>query len=123
MADIAHGGAGIATAHDDETSHAHPGERIYVKVAAVLLGITIVEVVIYYIQWLHDHKVLAPTLMVLSAVKFVTVVGYFMHLKFDDRRLTLLFGGALLLSLGTVVALYILLQYHPIDYAQGGMIK
>ena len=121
MADIAHGAHGAATAHG--AAHDHPSEKIYIKVAALLLGITIVEVVIYYIQWLHDHKVLGPTLMVLSAVKFVTVVGYFMHLKFDDRRLAYLFTGAMLLSIATVVALYLLLQLHGIDYAAGGMIK
>ncbi len=121
MADMAHGGHGAAAEHD--AAHDHPGESIYVKVAVVLLAITIVEVIIYYIQWLHDHKVLGPTLMILSAVKFVTVVGYFMHLKFDDRRLTFLFSGAMFITIATVTALYMLLQFHGIDYAAGGMIK
>jgi cytochrome c oxidase subunit 4 len=120
MADVAHGGHSAA-AH--EPAHDHPGEKIYIKVAGLLLAITIVEVIIYYIQWLHDHKVIGPTLMILSAVKFVTVVGYFMHLKFDDRRLTFIFGGAMFLSIATVIALYLLLQTHGIQYTVGGMIK
>jgi cytochrome c oxidase subunit 4 len=121
MADMAHSGHSAASAH--ETTHEHPAENIYIKVAAVLLAITVIEVIIYYVQWLHDHKVIGPTLLVLSSIKFVTVVGYFMHLKFDDRRLSFVFGGALLLSLAIVVALYILLQHHGIDYTTSGMIK
>lgn len=118
MAEYAQTGHGVESAH--EAAHEHPGDRTYIKVAVVLLAITITEVVIYYIQWLHDHKVLGPALLALSAVKFVTVVGFFMHLKFDDRRLTVIFGGALATVLATVIALYLLLQLHGIGYTDGG---
>jgi cytochrome c oxidase subunit IV len=119
MADIALTEHGPVSAH--EAAHHHPGERVYVKVAAVLLVITIIEVVIYYIQWMHDHKVIGPALLALSAVKFATVVGFFMHLKFDDRRLTVIFGGALAIALATIIALYVLLQHHGINYTTTGM--
>ena len=123
MADLAHDGHSAVAAHGQEAAHDHPGERVYIKVAAILLGITIVEVIIYYIEWLHDHKVIGPALMILSAIKFATVVGFFMHLKFDDKRLAVIFSGALFLSLATVIALYFLLQYHGIQYTAGGVIK
>ena len=118
MADIAHGGHGAA----HEPAHDHPGEKIYIKVAAVLLAITIVEVVIYYIQWLHDHKVLGPTLMILSAVKFVTVVGYFMHLKFDDRRLTWIFMGGFMLAAAIFVGFCTMHYYHQVTEFASNMI-
>jgi cytochrome c oxidase subunit 4 len=77
----------------------------------------VAEVVIYYIQWMHDSGALVPTLLVLSAIKFATVIAYFMHLKFDPRMLTwtfifgIAFGGALILSF---IALF---NNHPIQYA------
>src|SRR6478609_4311876 len=98
--------------HDED--HAHPGELTYVKVAAVLAMITVLEVAIYYIQWFHDSGTLVPFLLVLSAIKFATVVSYFMHLKFDPRLLSwtfifgVSFGAALILSF---IALF---HYHPI---------
>jgi cytochrome c oxidase subunit 4 len=122
MADLAHGGHGTALPDPHEAAHEHPGELVYIKVALVLLAITIIEVAVYYIQWMHDHGVIVPALMVMSAVKFVTVVGFFMHLKFDDRRLTYIFAGALAIALATVIALYILFKYHGIDYTLGGLL-
>jgi cytochrome c oxidase subunit IV len=103
--------------HHDESHEGHPTELTYIKVAAILAMITVAEVVIYYIQWMHDSGALVPTLLVLSAIKFATVIAYFMHLKFDPRMLTwtfifgIAFGGALILSF---IALF---HYHPIQYA------
>lgn len=97
--------------------HTHPGELTYVKVAAVLAVITVIEVAIYYIQWFHDSGALVPSLLVLSAIKFATVISYFMHLKFDPKMLSwtfifgVAFGAALILSF---IALF---NDHPIKYA------
>lgn len=112
MAELAHG------AHGHEEEHHHPGELTYVKIAIFLAIITVIEVAIYYIEWMHDSGTLVPALLVLSAVKFFTVVAYFMHLKFDNRLLSytfivgLAFGAALILSF---IALF---GMHPIDYAR-----
>jgi cytochrome c oxidase subunit 4 len=38
-------------------------------------------------------------------VKFTLVVMFYMHLKFDNRFFTFLFGGPLLLGLAVVVSL------------------
>jgi len=48
-------------------------------------------------------KASVPVLLVLSAVKFTLVVMFYMHLKFDNRFFTFLFGGPLLLGLVVVV--------------------
>ena len=69
--------------------HEHPGERTYIMIAIILAIVTAVEVAIYYVEALED--VLVPMLLILSAAKFVAVVGYFMHLKFDDRRFRWIF--------------------------------
>jgi cytochrome c oxidase subunit 4 len=94
--------------------HAHPGERTYIKVAIILAIITIAEVTIYYISGLRF--MLVEALIVMSIFKFVAVVSYFMHLKFDDRRLAWTFGSAMILTLSVVLALDILHHYHAIDY-------
>src|SRR3712207_3650138 len=124
---MAHG-AGTLTGHGaghdgppaaGEHEVGHPGERKYIEIAAILAGITIVEVAIYYIEWVHDNNLLVPILLALSAVKFTMVVGFFMHLKFDDRRLTWIFVTGLVVGFSVVMALYFLQgRFHPIDYAR-----
>jgi cytochrome c oxidase subunit 4 len=102
-----------ATPHE----HAHPGELVYIKVAAILAFITLIEVTIWYIDWIKDHNILIPALIILSAIKFVAVVGYFMHLKFDDRRFTYIFGAGLAVAASIVLALMALFHWHGIQYA------
>ena len=106
----------VAELHFGEAhEHAHPGERTYIKVAVVLALITIAEVAIYYISDLRT--ILVEALIIMSMIKFVTVVSFFMHLKFDDRRLAWTFGLAMVLTLSIVIALNILHHYHAISYA------
>ena len=80
----------------DELHH-HPGPRQYVGVAFVLAVITAAEVVIYYIGALRS--VLVPFLLAFSAVKFVLVVMWFMHLKFDSHLFRRLFVTGFILAM------------------------
>jgi cytochrome c oxidase subunit 4 len=69
----------------DTTTHheqAHPKERVYVKVALILGVITGAEIAISYINMPDPAKIAG--LVILSVIKFSAVVGYFMHLKFDN---------------------------------------
>ena len=59
----------------------HPTPRDYWVIALILAVITAVEVAVAYIDALD--AVLAPLLIVLSAAKFVIVVGWFMHLRYE----------------------------------------
>jgi cytochrome c oxidase subunit IV len=106
--------AQVAELHHDG-GHQHPGERTYVKVAVILALITIAEVAIYYIDSFSSF--LVEALLIMSAFKFVTVVSYFMHLKFDDRRLAWTFGLAMIVALSVVLGLEVLFRFHRIDYA------
>jgi cytochrome c oxidase subunit 4 len=63
----------------------HPSPREYVRIAVVLAAITVAEVVIYYIDWIHENDLLIPLLFLFSAIKFSLVVMWFMHLRFDSR--------------------------------------
>jgi cytochrome c oxidase subunit IV len=91
---------------------AHPGPRQYVIVAAILSVITAVEVVLFYLDM--PSGVLVAALLVLSLAKFVLVVLWFMHLRFDSvlfRRLFLV-GILLALSVYTIVLLSFGLLVH-----------
>lgn len=90
-----------------EVVHAYPGPSTYVRLAVFLAIFTIIEVATYYI----DAPVLLITLVLLGlmATKFVLVVGYYMHLKFDARLLIYVFGAGLVLALSlmlVMIALY-----------------
>ena len=84
-----------------EQAHATTGT--YLRVAAILVMITLIEVGIFYVPTFQ--MVLVPVLLFLSAVKFTLVVMFYMHLKFDNRFFAFLFGGPLLLGVAVVVSL------------------
>jgi cytochrome c oxidase subunit 4 len=95
--------------HGAADAHHGPTTKTYIIVAIVLTVITAIEVWIYYIPAIRDNTaVFVPTLLVLSAVKFFTVVGFYMHLKYDHRIFRVLFGGPFLIAIGTIIALLFL---------------
>ncbi|CAA9545409.1 MAG: hypothetical protein AVDCRST_MAG73-2364 [uncultured Thermomicrobiales bacterium] len=87
--------------HHVDGHEGHPDDRTYITVAAILAVVTAIEVAIYYVEAIEDF--LVPILIVLSVGKFVAVVGYFMHLKFDDRRFTWIFVAGLLISISVFI--------------------
>ena len=83
--------------HEGGTGHAHPTEKDYVKVAIFLGVVTLIEVIVYSIESL---KTFLPYILVTaSAIKFFTVVLWFMHLRFDSRLFRRLFITGLLLAM------------------------
>jgi len=77
--------------------------QIYVKIAMLLAVITGIEIVIIFVPfatWL-----IVTSLVVLSVVKFLYVIFYFMHLKWDKAFCTILFFIGLVLATGTAWAL------------------
>jgi cytochrome c oxidase subunit 4 len=86
--------------------HAHPTAGTYLRVAAILTVLTVIEVGVFYVPAFHPF--LAPVLLFLSAVKFAIVVMFYMHLKMDSRFFTLVFGGPLLLASAVMLGLLFL---------------
>ncbi len=105
-----HKGDSAAITHE---SHVHPGEATYIRVALILAVVTAIEVFIYYIEALED--ILVPALLLLSAGKFIAVVGYFMHLKFDDRRYTWVFVSGLVIAFSVFLGTAAMFIYHNFD--------
>ena len=96
-------------AQENHGSHASPG--FYWMIGIILTVITGVEVAAFYIPALEG--ILVPFLLALSAAKFVLVVMFFMHLKFDSRIFSGLFLSGLVLATFMTVALIILFQVLP----------
>ncbi|HEY7686658.1 MAG TPA: cytochrome C oxidase subunit IV family protein [Gemmatimonadales bacterium] len=95
-----------ATPDSKDAVHTHPTAGTYLRVAAILIVLTVVEVGVFYVP--AFKPLLTPILLVLSAVKFVIVVMFYMHLKMDSKFFTLLFGGPLLLASGMILGLLFL---------------
>lgn len=74
----------------------HPKPRDYWLIAFILAVITGAEVAVAYIDALDS--VLAPLLIVMSIAKFVIVVGWFMHLRFESKAYTRLFMIGIILT-------------------------
>src|SRR6266536_2080810 len=96
---------------EHELEHAHPGPKTYVLIGAVLAIITMAEVWAY-----NQHElrpILVPLLLALSATKFVLVVGFYMHLRFDHPLFTGVFGFGLAVGASVITALIFLFRYYP----------
>ncbi len=84
--------------------HHEPSKfHFYIQIAMILAVITGIEVVLIYLpiaKWL-----VVTTLIVLSTVKFMFVIFYFMHLRWDKVFCTILFFIGLVLASFTMYAL------------------
>lgn len=95
-----------------EHRHEHPGNAEYVRIAIILAVITLAEVVIWYVEKVKD--LLVPALIIMSVAKFLIVVGYFMHLKFDNRFFTYVFFFGLGIALMIFIALGFIFAHHQV---------
>jgi cytochrome c oxidase subunit 4 len=79
-----------------ETTHKHPSDVDYVKVALILGVITGAEITIPY-----QTDVKGPVIgvmLLLMAIKFSIVAMWFMHLRFDSRLFRQVFVAGLVLA-------------------------
>lgn len=96
--------------------HAHPvhGTRTYWIIGAILFVVTALEIAAYYVE---DQlgSAAAPIILVLSAIKFLLVVMFFMHLKYDNKVFTGIFIFPALLGTLVIVSLFLLYHFlHPL---------
>jgi cytochrome c oxidase subunit 4 len=86
----------MSTQH--EVHHPTPGQ--YWRIAALLAILTAIEVAMFYVNDTYDLGAInAVFLLVLAAAKFIIVVGWYMHLRYEDTMLSRVF------SIGFVLAL------------------
>jgi cytochrome c oxidase subunit IV len=96
-----HGGSAAAT-HGGGGGHATV--KTYINVAIILAIITAVEVATLYIPGI-PNPLLVVSLLVMSALKFYLVVGFFMHLKYDHQIMRSLFIGPLIIAVAIILAI------------------
>ena len=85
--------------HTDSHDHGL-SDAGYIKIALILAAITALEVSTYYVDF---GPLFLPSLLIMMVVKFVMVVSYFMHLKFDNKIFSFLFYTGLFLAIAVYV--------------------
>jgi len=80
----------------------------YVRIAVILALITALEVSTYYVDF---GPLFMPALIIMMVVKFVMVVSYFMHLRFDHGLFSFLFYSGLVLAVGVYAAFLATLHF------------
>ena len=114
MADVEHVPAELQDAEDaHHGSHGgHPSVKEYIRIGLILAVLTGLEVTAKYANL--ASATLIVTLLGLAAIKFILVVLYFMHLKFDDRRYARFFlmglAGATTLFLIVLISFKVFLR-------------
>ena len=90
------------TAHSEST-HEKSKFHTFVQLAMYLAIITGLEIVIIFLPF--SDTLLFTSLVVLSAIKFLAVIFWFMHLIYDRALCTIIFFIGLALGGGTMAAL------------------
>jgi cytochrome c oxidase subunit 4 len=87
--------------HESIVAPHEPSDGNYVLIAFALMVLTAAEVAASYLDF---GSFLIPLLIIMMSIKFLVVVFYFMHLKFDNRIFTWLFFTGLVLAIGVYIA-------------------
>ena len=90
-----------------EQHAAHPTPAQYWKIAILLAVLTAVEVAMFYINQASDLGILnAAVLLTLAFLKFVIVVGWYMHLRYEEATLTRFFTAGFILAMSLYVIVF-----------------
>lgn len=103
MSAPAHTAPALSPSNGDAGHHEPSKYHFYIAIAMILSVVTGIEVVLVYLplpKW-----IVVTSLLVLSAGKFMAVIFYFMHLRWDKVFCTILFFIGLVLAGGTMWAL------------------
>ena len=105
--------------HPVFVQHKHPN---YVGIFVILFVFTMLEVWVttpFFGIAFPVPVLTVPTLLLLAVLKFATIAGYYMHLRFDSRAFTALFAVGLILAIGMLFTLQGLFLAHyrePFNY-------
>ena len=87
--------------------------HVFVNIAIGLAIITGIEIVIIFLPF--SHAVIMTSLIVLSVIKFVAVILWFMHLIYDRMLCFLLLVAGMIIATGTLIALVALMDRDDVD--------
>ena len=100
------------------SAQAESHKPLFIKVWIGLLVLTIIEVVLAYIQF--DEIIMLTLLMGLSIVKAVMIMAYFMHLKFDGSLLSWTVGLPLVACILIMIGYFFPDSFRILDIGFGG---
>src|SRR5262249_61057878 len=95
----------------------HASIKTYITVAVAPTILPAIEVASLYIPGIPNW-LLVTALIVMAALKFFLVVGFFMHLRYDSNIMRALFVGPLIIAIAIILALmalfsaFVLLPRH-----------
>ena len=104
--DTHHAGEDLGAAEFGEGQHGATDKQ-YIIIAVILALITGAEVTLTYVD---VGPLFLPALLIMMAAKFLIVVSFFMHLKFDHRVFGVMFYTGL--SLAIFVYVGALAMFH-----------
>lgn len=100
------------TGHDEHAEHDEHEDHLSfagaIKVAIILAVITFIETMTYFVDFGALEE---PSIIVAMIAKFAIVVGYFMHLKYDNKMYTFLFSVGIVLTLGCYIVTLATFEY------------
>jgi len=79
----------------------HHSDIFYVKIAILLAAITGMEV---WLSYSDIGPIFLPALLILMTIKFVMVVLFFMHLRFDSKWFNFAFWTGVILAVSVYSA-------------------
>ena len=85
----------------------------FFNLSMILVAITGIEIVIIYVQTFDSASIIG-VLFTTSIIKFIGVVWWFMHLKWDKTLNTILFLMGLVIALGTFFAVIYMQDSPPV---------
>lgn len=97
--------------HHDHIAEEHEKYFIFFNLSLALIAITGIELVIIYLPF--SIPLIWTVLIILSVFKFLAVIWWFMHLKWDRILCTIFFMMGLGIATGTVTALMFLFETAP----------
>ena len=80
----------------------------FVNLALFMAAITGIELVAIFLPF--STWIILALVVILSVVKFIGVILWFMHLIYDHKLLTIAFVSSLVIATGTVIALLFLMD-------------
>lgn len=111
---------GYEAATDEARHEHHPSDGLYWKVGGALGVVTALEVATYFITddpYSHELKwVLIFGLLTLMVLKFIVIVSYFMHVKFDNPLFRNVFVGGIVLAVGVYLAVLTSFEFFSERY-------
>jgi cytochrome c oxidase subunit IV len=93
--------------HTGEHGDTHAHDWDYIKIALILMVLTLMETSTYFIDWFQGNGTrqwlfLGP----LMALKFFLVAWFFMHLKQDSRIFSRLFLTGIVVAVGVYMIVF-----------------